>query len=33
VVHHENTLPAIDEEHKEFLQDLKTLEKEGKRKY
>jgi hypothetical protein len=32
VVHHENTLPAIDEEHKEFLQDLKTLEKEGKRK-
>jgi outer membrane protein assembly factor BamB len=33
VVHYENTLPALDEEHKEFLNDLKTLEKEGKRKY
>jgi hypothetical protein len=32
VVHYENTLPAIEEEHKEFLSDLKILEKEGKRK-
>jgi uncharacterized membrane protein len=27
------SLPAIDEEHKEFADDLKTLEKESKRKY
>ena len=33
VIHSENNLPAIDEEHREFLNDLKTLEKEGKRKY
>ena len=33
VIHSENNLPAIDEEHREFLSDLKTLEKEGKRKY
>lgn len=29
----ESKLPALEEEHKEFLEDLKTLEKEGKRKY
>jgi hypothetical protein len=33
IVHGESNLPAIDEEHKEFLTDLKALEKEGKRKY
>jgi outer membrane protein assembly factor BamB len=33
VMHNENSLPALDEEHKEFLSDLKILEKEGRRKY
>lgn len=33
IIHYENNLPVVDDEHKEFLSDLKILEKEGKRKY